>query len=85
VIEAATELLEVKTAMFTQLEEICAQSTLLTINNSSISITAIADGVKNQERVAGLQIYNPAPVMKLVELVSGLATYTEVVEQLCQC
>ncbi|MBX4388571.1 3-hydroxyacyl-CoA dehydrogenase, partial [Mycobacterium tuberculosis] len=46
---------------------------------------AIAAGVKNPERVAGLHFFNPAPVMKLVEVVSGLATSTEVVEQLCQC
>ncbi|MFS4684796.1 3-hydroxyacyl-CoA dehydrogenase NAD-binding domain-containing protein [Klebsiella pneumoniae] len=83
VIEAASERLEVKTALFTQLAEICAPSTLLTSNTSSISITAIAAGVKNPERVAGLHFFNPAPVMKLVEVVSGLATSTEVVEQLC--
>ncbi len=85
-IEAASERLEVKTALFTQLAAICAPSTLLTSNTSSISITAIAAGVKNPERVAGLHFFNPAPVMKLVEVVSGLATSTEVVEQLlCQC
>ncbi len=84
-IEAASERLEVKTALFAQLAAICAPSTLLTSNTSSISITAIAAGVKNPERVAGLHFFNPAPVMKLVEVVSGLATSTEVVEQLCQC
>ncbi|PMC25161.1 3-hydroxybutyryl-CoA dehydrogenase, partial [Klebsiella aerogenes] len=47
-----------------QLAEICAPSTLLTSNTSSISITAIAAGVKNPERVAGLHFFNPAPVMK---------------------
>ncbi len=85
VIEAASERLEVKTALFAQLAEICAPSTLLTSNTSSISITAIAAGVKNPERVAGLHFFNPAPVMKLVEVVSGLETSAEVVEQLCQC
>jgi hypothetical protein len=85
VIEAASERLEVKTALFAQLAAICAPSTLLTSNTSSISITAIAAGVKNPERVAGLHFFNPAPVMKLVEVVSGLATSAEVVEQLCQC
>ncbi|WP_259653612.1 3-hydroxyacyl-CoA dehydrogenase NAD-binding domain-containing protein, partial [Klebsiella pneumoniae] len=63
VIEAASERLEVKTALFTQLAAICAPSTLLTSNTSSISITAIAAGVKNPERVAGLHFFNPAPVM----------------------
>lgn len=85
VIEAASERLEVKKALFSQLAEICSPSTLLTSNTSSISITAIAAEVKHPERVAGLHFFNPAPVMKLVEVVSGLATSSEVVEQLCQC
>ncbi|MCS1420381.1 3-hydroxyacyl-CoA dehydrogenase PaaH [Citrobacter portucalensis] len=85
VIEAASERLEIKKALFSQLAEICLPSTLLTSNTSSISITAIAAGVKHPERVAGLHFFNPAPVMKLVEVVSGIATSTEVVEQLCQC
>ncbi|MEX3019688.1 3-hydroxyacyl-CoA dehydrogenase [Kluyvera sp. STS39-E] len=85
VIEAASERLEIKQALFSQLAEICSSSTLLTSNTSSISITAIAAGIKHPERVAGLHFFNPAPVMKLVEVVSGLATSAEVVEQLCQC
>ncbi|KFC10298.1 3-hydroxyacyl-CoA dehydrogenase [Trabulsiella guamensis ATCC 49490] len=85
VIEAASERLEVKKALFSQLAEICPPQTLLTSNTSSISITAIAADVRHPERVAGLHFFNPAPVMKLVEVVSGLATSPEVVEQLCQC
>ncbi|MGZ0719475.1 3-hydroxyacyl-CoA dehydrogenase [Kluyvera cryocrescens] len=85
VIEAASERLEIKQALFSQLAEICSASTLLTSNTSSISITAIAAGIKHPERVAGLHFFNPAPVMKLVEVVSGLATSAEVVEQLCAC
>ena len=85
VIEAASERLEIKQALFSQLAEICSPSTLLTSNTSSISITAIAAGIKHPERVAGLHFFNPAPVMKLVEVVSGLATSAEVVEQLCAC
>ncbi|EEY8574138.1 3-hydroxyacyl-CoA dehydrogenase, partial [Escherichia coli] len=73
VIEAASERLEVKKALFAQLAEVCPPQTLLTTNTSSISITAIAAEVKNPERVAGLHFFNPAPVMKLVEVVSGLA------------
>lgn len=84
VIEAASERLEVKQALFKRLAEICPPSTLLTSNTSSISITAIAAGVAHPERVAGLHFFNPAPVMKLVEVVSGLATSAEVVDQLCQ-
>ena len=84
VIEAASERLDVKKALFKQLAEICSPSTLLVSNTSSISITTIAAGVAHPERVAGLHFFNPAPVMKLVEVVSGLATSAEVVEQLCQ-
>ncbi|MBV8044901.1 3-hydroxyacyl-CoA dehydrogenase PaaH [Pluralibacter sp.] len=85
VIEAAAEKLDIKKALFNQLGDICPPHTLLTSNTSSISITAIAAGVKHPERVAGLHFFNPAPVMKLVEVVSGMATSTEVIEQLCQC
>jgi 3-hydroxybutyryl-CoA dehydrogenase len=84
VIEAASERMEVKKALFAQLAEICPPQTLLTSNTSSISVTAIAADVRHPERVAGLHFFNPAPVMKLVEVVSGLATSSEVVEQLCE-
>ncbi|MRS15751.1 3-hydroxyacyl-CoA dehydrogenase PaaC [Enterobacteriaceae bacterium RIT691] len=85
VIEAAAENPDIKKALFNQLGEICPPQTLLTSNTSSISITAIAAGVKHPERVAGLHFFNPAPVMKLVEVVSGVATSAEVVTQLSQC
>lgn len=85
VIEAAAENLDIKKALFTQLGEICQPQALLTSNTSSISITAIAAGVKHPERLAGLHFFNPAPVMKLVEVVSGVATSDEVVTQLSQC
>lgn len=83
VIEAASERLEVKKALFAQLAEVCPPQTLLTTNTSSISITAIAAEVKILNVLRGC-IFNPAPVMKLVEVVSGLATAAEVVEQLCE-
>ncbi len=82
VIEAASEQMAVKKGLFAQLAEICPAKTLLTSNTSSISITAIAADLSHPERVAGLHFFNPAPVMKLVEVVSGLATSEEVVEQL---
>lgn len=82
VIEAASEQMAVKKALFAQLAEICPAKTLMTSNTSSISITAIAADLSHPERVAGLHFFNPAPVMKLVEVVSGLATSEEVVEQL---
>lgn len=57
---------------------------MLTSNTSSISVTAIAADVHHPERVAGLHFFNPAPVMKLVEVVSGLATSPEVADALCE-
>ncbi|MBW9401598.1 3-hydroxyacyl-CoA dehydrogenase PaaC [Leclercia sp. EC_58] len=84
VIEAASEQMAVKKALFAELAEICPANTLLTSNTSSISITAIAADLHHPERVAGLHFFNPAPVMKLVEVVSGLATSGEVVEQLSE-
>jgi 3-hydroxyacyl-CoA dehydrogenase len=84
VIEAASERLEVKKALFAQLAEICPPQTVLTSNTSSISVTAIAADVHHPERVAGLHFFNPAPVMKLVEVVSGLATSPEVADALCE-
>jgi len=84
VIEAASERLEVKKALFKQLAEICPPQTLLTSNTSSISVTAIAADLPHPERVAGLHFFNPAPVMKLVEVVSGLATSSEAADVLCE-
>ncbi|MFY9995128.1 MAG: 3-hydroxyacyl-CoA dehydrogenase PaaH [Leclercia sp.] len=84
VIEAASERMEIKKALFAELAAICPEKTLLTSNTSSISITAIAADLRHPERVAGLHFFNPAPVMKLVEVVSGLATSDEVVEQLSE-
>ncbi|MEH0885309.1 3-hydroxyacyl-CoA dehydrogenase PaaH [Enterobacter sp. UNJFSC 003] len=84
VIEAASERLEVKKALFAKLADVCPAQTLLTSNTSSISITAIAAEIRHPERVAGLHFFNPAPVMKLVEVVSGLATSSEVTDALCE-
>ena len=85
VIEAASERLEVKKTLFARLGDICPPGTLLASNTSSISITAIAADVRHPERVAGLHFFNPAPVMKLVEVVSGMATSPEAVAQLTRC
>lgn len=84
VIEAASERIDVKKGLFAQLAQICPPQTLLTSNTSSISVTAIAADVHHPERVAGLHFFNPAPVMKLVEVVSGLATSPEVADALCE-
>ena len=82
VVEAIVEKLEVKQALFADLEGIVGDDALLCTNTSSISITAIASGLNRPERCAGLHFFNPAPVMKLVEVVSGRATAPELRDRL---
>jgi 3-hydroxybutyryl-CoA dehydrogenase len=82
VIEAILEDLGVKRDLFAKLEAIAAADTVLATNTSSISITAIAKDLKRPGQFAGLHFFNPAPVMKLVEIVSGLATEPKVAEAL---
>ncbi|TNC93659.1 MAG: 3-hydroxybutyryl-CoA dehydrogenase [Stygiobacter sp.] len=74
VIEAIVENLEVKRAVFSELEGIVSPSCILATNTSSLSVTAIAAGLEFPGRLAGFHFFNPAPIMKLVEIVSGLAS-----------
>lgn len=74
VIEAIVENLAVKQSLFRDLAAICREDCLLASNTSSISITAIACAVNRPDRVVGLHFFNPAPVMKLVEVIRGIAT-----------
>ncbi|MCU4579982.1 3-hydroxyacyl-CoA dehydrogenase [Acinetobacter gyllenbergii] len=74
VIEAVVEKLQLKQSLFQQLAAICSEHTIFASNTSSISVTAIAAGIPHPERVVGLHFFNPAPVMKLVEIVQGLKT-----------
>ncbi|KID00738.1 3-hydroxyacyl-CoA dehydrogenase [Hafnia alvei] len=74
VIEAIAERLEIKQSLFRDLEAICSPQTLFASNTSSLSITSIASALKHPQRMAGLHFFNPAPVMKLVEIVRGLET-----------
>ena len=74
IIEAIVENLEVKRALFRQLESICGEHCILASNTSSLSITSIAAQLKHPQRLLGLHFFNPAPVMALVEIVSGLAS-----------
>lgn len=82
VIEAAAENCEIKQQLFAKLEAICSESTIFTSNTSSISITDIARHLTFPQRVAGLHFFNPAPVMKLVEVVRGIETTESVIQQL---
>lgn len=78
VIEAATENRDIKLSIFKQLDEITDATTILASNTSSLSITDIAAATTHQERVIGMHFFNPAPVMKLVEVISALQTSSEV-------
>jgi len=81
-IEAVIEKLEVKQKIFVELEKINDKDCILATNTSSIPITQIAAALKHQDRVAGLHFFNPAPVMKLVEVVQGASTDPAVVGRL---
>jgi len=74
VIEAVIERLEVKQKIFSELEKINALDCVLVSNTSSFPITQLASVLKHKERFAGLHFFNPAPVMKLVEIIKGAAT-----------
>ncbi|HEY5319113.1 MAG TPA: 3-hydroxyacyl-CoA dehydrogenase NAD-binding domain-containing protein, partial [Solirubrobacteraceae bacterium] len=71
VIEAAPESLELKRGLFGELSGVVAPDCVLATNTSSLLVTAIAAGVRNPERVVGMHFFNPAPVMRLVEVVAG--------------
>jgi 3-hydroxybutyryl-CoA dehydrogenase len=77
VVEAATENEELKLKLFSTLDETCAPDVILASNTSSISITRIAGVTKRPEKVIGMHFMNPVPMMKLVEVIRGLATSDE--------
>jgi 3-hydroxybutyryl-CoA dehydrogenase len=77
VVEAATENFDVKKQIFEQLDTICPADTILSSNTSSISITKIAAITKRPDKVIGMHFFNPVPLMKLVEVIRGMATSDE--------
>jgi len=80
VIEAIVEKITVKTGLFNQLAAINQPTTIFATNTSSLSVSAIAKDIQYPERVAGMHFFNPAPLMKLVEIVKGEQTAQEVVD-----
>lgn len=74
VIEAIVERLDVKQSVFSQLEDLCGPEVILATNTSSLSVTAIGAGLKRPDRLVGMHFFNPAPLMALVEVISGIAT-----------
>lgn len=81
IIEAIIESLEQKASLFSQLAEINDDNIILATNTSSLSISSIASSVKNQATVVGLHFFNPAPLMKLVEIVKGDQTSDATIER----
>jgi 3-hydroxybutyryl-CoA dehydrogenase len=77
VIEAATEKIEIKKEIFAELDRICRPEIILASNTSSISITKLGAMTKRPDKVIGMHFFNPVPVMKLVEVIRGLATSNE--------
>ena len=80
VVEAATERFEIKTEIFLDLDRLMRPEVILATNTSSISITKLAAQTKRPEKVIGMHFFNPVPVMKLVEVIRGLATTQETFE-----
>lgn len=77
IVEAAVENMEIKKQIFSQLDSICKPETILASNTSSLSITEVAAATKRPDKVIGMHFFNPAPVMKLVEIIRGMATSQE--------
>lgn len=82
VVEAVSENQDLKNKIFTELDSVCDPDTILASNTSSISITEIAAVTKRPDKVIGMHFMNPVPVMKLVEIIRGLATSDETYQQI---
>ena len=80
VIEAATEDMESKKALFAELDKLCKPETIIATNTSSLSITEIAAATGRPDKVIGMHFFNPVPAMKLVEIIKGLTTSEETKE-----
>ncbi len=80
VIEAVIENLDLKKEVFKALDEMCRPEVILTSNTSSMSITEIASATKRPDKVAGMHFFNPAPIMKLVEIIHGFNTSDDTIK-----
>lgn len=84
IIEAVAENMEVKKAIFANLDSICKKETIFATNTSSLSITDIASATNRPDKVIGMHFFNPVPMMKLVEVIKGLSTAPEVVTKVIE-
>lgn len=82
VVEAAVENMEIKKSIFAELDKICKPETILASNTSSLSITEVASATNRVDKVIGMHFFNPAPVMKLVEVIRGIATSQETFDKI---
>lgn len=84
VIEAAVENMAIKKKIFSELDALCKQETILSTNTSSLSITEVAAATRRPDRVIGMHFFNPAPIMKLVEIIKGIATSDHTLDRVKQ-
>ena len=84
IIEAATENMEAKKALFQELDALCKPETIIATNTSALSITEIAAATNRPDRIIGMHFFNPVPAMKLVEIVKGLTTSDETREAILE-
>ncbi len=82
VVEAAVENMELKKKVFAELDAICKPDTILASNTSSLSITEVASATSRPENVIGMHFFNPAPVMKLIEIIRGMKTSQAVFDKI---
>jgi 3-hydroxybutyryl-CoA dehydrogenase len=80
IVEAAVENMAIKKSIFSELDAVCSPDTIFATNTSSLSITEIAAATGRPDKVIGMHFFNPAPVMKLVELIRGITTSTETLD-----
>jgi 3-hydroxybutyryl-CoA dehydrogenase len=77
IIEAISEDMDIKKETFKKLDEVCKEEAILATNTSSLSITEIANATNRPDKVIGMHFFNPVPVMKLIEVIKGIATSEE--------
>ena len=84
VVEAAVENMKIKKIIFEELDKVCKEDAILATNTSSLSITEIAAATNRPDKVVGMHFFNPVPVMKLVEVIKGIATSEETKEKVME-
>ncbi len=81
IVEAAVENMDIKKSIFAELDKVCSKDTIFATNTSSLSITEVAAATNRPDQVIGMHFFNPAPVMKLVEIIRGITTSDATFEQ----